>query len=81
MRDASDQIAALSLHALAEMVPILGRDIVIGGKSKTYFKEGRPKVGSIVCFLTHIYNRLFIILCVKTLLMMSLVLVEMVYVL
>ncbi|XP_045201253.2 protein-associating with the carboxyl-terminal domain of ezrin-like isoform X2 [Mercenaria mercenaria] len=43
LRDCSEQIASLSLHALAEMVPVLGRDVVIGGKSKNYFKEGRPK--------------------------------------
>ncbi|XP_060580541.1 protein-associating with the carboxyl-terminal domain of ezrin-like isoform X2 [Ruditapes philippinarum] len=43
LRDSSEQIAALSLHALAEMVPILGREIVIGGKSKTFFKERQPK--------------------------------------
>lgn len=43
LRDSSDQIACLSLHALAELVPILGRDVVIGGKSKKYYKEGLPK--------------------------------------
>lgn len=44
LRDSSELIASLSLHALAEMVPVLGRDVVIGGKSKKYFREGRPKV-------------------------------------
>ncbi|KAL4219245.1 Protein-associating with the carboxyl-terminal domain of ezrin [Mactra antiquata] len=48
LRDTSDQIASLSLHALAEMVPVLGRDVVIGGKSKTYFKEGLPKSQSMI---------------------------------
>jgi len=44
LRDSSKQIASLSLHALAELVLVLGRDIVIGGQSKKYFKEGMPKV-------------------------------------
>ncbi|KAL3870810.1 hypothetical protein ACJMK2_038850 [Sinanodonta woodiana] len=42
--DSSDLIVEKSLRALADMVPILGRDVIIGGKSKTYFKDGRPKV-------------------------------------
>ncbi|WAR30590.1 PACE1-like protein [Mya arenaria] len=44
LRDSSNEIAALSLHALADMIPILGREAVIGGKCKTFFKEGLPKV-------------------------------------
>ncbi|XP_052790059.1 protein-associating with the carboxyl-terminal domain of ezrin-like isoform X2 [Mya arenaria] len=43
LRDSSNEIAALSLHALADMIPILGREAVIGGKCKTFFKEGLPK--------------------------------------
>lgn len=43
LRDNSEMIVSLSLHALAEMVPVLGRDVVIGGKSKKYFREGLPK--------------------------------------
>ncbi|KAK3600999.1 hypothetical protein CHS0354_008109 [Potamilus streckersoni] len=42
--DSSNLIVEKSLRALADMVPVLGRDVIIGGKSKTYFKDGRPKV-------------------------------------
>lgn len=45
LRDSSDQIASLSLHALAELVLVLGRDVVIGGESKRFYSEGKPKVG------------------------------------
>ncbi|XP_071155177.1 protein-associating with the carboxyl-terminal domain of ezrin-like [Mytilus edulis] len=43
IRDTNEELAALSLHCLADMIPILGRDVVIGGRSKTYFIEGLPK--------------------------------------
>lgn len=43
IRDTNEELAALSLHCLADMIPILGRDVVIGGRSKTYFIEGSPK--------------------------------------
>lgn len=46
LRDSSAQIASLSLHALAELVLILGRDVVIGGESKKFYSEGKPKVSS-----------------------------------
>lgn len=43
IRDVNEELAALSLHSLAVLIPILGRDVVIGGKSKSYFTEGLPK--------------------------------------
>ncbi|XP_062607716.1 protein-associating with the carboxyl-terminal domain of ezrin-like isoform X2 [Saccostrea cucullata] len=43
VRDCHEDLAAQSLHCLAEMVKILGRDTVIGGKSKEYFTKGTPK--------------------------------------
>ncbi|XP_052092631.1 protein-associating with the carboxyl-terminal domain of ezrin-like [Mytilus californianus] len=43
IRDTNEELAALSLHCLADMISILGRDVVIGGRSKTYFIEGLPK--------------------------------------
>ncbi|XP_061183896.1 protein-associating with the carboxyl-terminal domain of ezrin-like isoform X2 [Saccostrea echinata] len=43
VRDCHEDLAAQSLHSLADMVKILGRDTVIGGKSKEYFTKGTPK--------------------------------------
>ncbi|XP_060074316.1 protein-associating with the carboxyl-terminal domain of ezrin-like [Ylistrum balloti] len=43
LRDTNEDLAALSLRSLAELVPLLGRQTVIGGKAKTYFKKGMPK--------------------------------------
>ncbi|XP_021345414.1 protein-associating with the carboxyl-terminal domain of ezrin-like [Mizuhopecten yessoensis] len=43
LRDTNEDLAALSLRSLAELVPLLGRQMVIGGKAKTYFKKGMPK--------------------------------------
>ncbi|KAH3791998.1 hypothetical protein DPMN_145487, partial [Dreissena polymorpha] len=47
LRDTSNEIAALSLHLLGDMVTVLGREAVIGGKCKTFFKESLPKTGSV----------------------------------
>ena len=44
LRDTSGELAASSLRALADLVPILGRDVVIGGRAKNYFRKGMPKV-------------------------------------
>lgn len=44
IRDLHEDLAALSLKCLGDLVPILGRDVVIGGKSKPYFTTGMPKV-------------------------------------
>lgn len=35
---------AISLRALAALVPLLGSEIVIGGKRSQYFVETKPKV-------------------------------------
>ncbi|XP_069122020.1 protein-associating with the carboxyl-terminal domain of ezrin-like [Argopecten irradians] len=43
LRDTNEDLAALSLRCLADLVPLLGRQMVIGGKAKTYFKRGMPK--------------------------------------
>ncbi|CAI9716038.1 protein-associating with the carboxyl-terminal domain of ezrin-like [Octopus vulgaris] len=43
LRDVNDKLVSASLHAVADLVPILGGDTVIGGPQKQYFKEGKPK--------------------------------------
>ncbi|XP_078685970.1 protein-associating with the carboxyl-terminal domain of ezrin-like [Branchiostoma floridae x Branchiostoma belcheri] len=43
LKDTNDQIVAATLRALAEVVPVLGGEVVVGGHRKKYFKEGRPK--------------------------------------
>jgi hypothetical protein len=44
LRDSNDELVAMTLHAVADLVPILGGDIVIGAKRNRLFNEGRPKV-------------------------------------
>ena len=46
LRDNHDDLVSASLHALAEMVPILGAEIVVGSNRHAVFKEGKPKVSS-----------------------------------
>lgn len=43
VRDCHEDLASQSLHCLADLVKVLGRDTVIGGKSKAYFTQGSPK--------------------------------------
>eukprot|EP00058_Branchiostoma_floridae_P006974 XP_002592462.1 hypothetical protein BRAFLDRAFT_118920 [Branchiostoma floridae] len=43
LKDTNDQIVAATFRALAEVVPVLGGEVVVGGQRKKYFKEGRPK--------------------------------------
>ena len=44
MRDNNDLLVSMTLHAVAELVPILGGDIVIGAKRNKIFIEGTPNV-------------------------------------
>ena len=46
LRDNHDDLVSASLHALGEMVPILGAEIVVGSNRHAVFKEGKPKVSS-----------------------------------
>ena len=48
LRDSNDTLVATTLHAVAELVPILGGDIVIGAKRNRIFAEGKPKVRRLV---------------------------------
>ncbi|CAH1786148.1 unnamed protein product [Owenia fusiformis] len=43
LRDTNDEIVAASLRALADIVPILGGEHVIGGTRLKVFAEGKPK--------------------------------------
>ncbi|XP_035684200.1 protein-associating with the carboxyl-terminal domain of ezrin-like [Branchiostoma floridae] len=43
LKDTNDQIVAATFRALAEVVPVLGGEVVVGGQRKKFFKEGRPK--------------------------------------
>lgn len=42
IKDTNDELVALTLRALAELVPLLGSDLVIGGKRAKLFTDGRP---------------------------------------
>lgn len=54
VRDCHEDLASQSLHCLADLVKVLGRDTVIGGKSKAYFTQGSPKVFNTICTLKHL---------------------------
>ncbi|XP_005104973.3 uncharacterized protein LOC101853875 [Aplysia californica] len=43
LRDTDDKMVSASLRALADLVPILGGDFVIGGSRKPFFFHGLPK--------------------------------------
>ena len=46
VRDSSDKMVQASLFALAELVPLLGREAAVGGPGQSYFSYGMPKVGT-----------------------------------
>ncbi|KAL1505999.1 hypothetical protein ABEB36_005437 [Hypothenemus hampei] len=43
IKDTNNDLVSATLHTLAELVPILGADIVIGGKRAKLFNDGKPK--------------------------------------
>ncbi|KAH9490194.1 Protein-associating with the carboxyl-terminal domain of ezrin [Bulinus truncatus] len=43
IRDTNDKIVAASLRALADLVPLLGGDYIVGGRRKPFFFHGLPK--------------------------------------
>jgi hypothetical protein len=47
LRDTDDRIVASSLRALADMVPLLGGDVIMGAQRKTFFFHGMPKVTTV----------------------------------
>lgn len=47
IKDTNDELVALTLRALAELVPLLGSEVVIGGKRAKLFTDGRPVLHSV----------------------------------
>ncbi|CAG5115679.1 unnamed protein product [Candidula unifasciata] len=43
VRDTDDRLVAASLRALADLVPVLGGDVIVGGVRKPFFFHGMPK--------------------------------------
>ncbi|KAG8230920.1 hypothetical protein J437_LFUL002952, partial [Ladona fulva] len=43
IKDTNDVLVSTTLHALADLVPLLGSATVIGGKRGKIFADGRPK--------------------------------------
>ncbi|ESO95844.1 hypothetical protein LOTGIDRAFT_239407 [Lottia gigantea] len=46
VRDNDDKIVSASLHGLADIVPLLGGEVVIGKSRKQFFTPGLPKVNN-----------------------------------
>ena len=44
VHDTNDELVAVTLRALADLIPYLGASIVIGPKRKTLFSNALPKV-------------------------------------
>lgn len=44
IKDTNEQLVSVTLHALADLIPLLGASAVIGGKRAKLFTDGRPKV-------------------------------------
>ncbi|XP_075226622.1 protein-associating with the carboxyl-terminal domain of ezrin [Lycorma delicatula] len=48
IKDTNDTLVSCTLRALADIVPILGSSVVIGGKSRRkFFADGRPKAAAV----------------------------------
>ncbi|BFZ19969.1 hypothetical protein BsWGS_23007 [Bradybaena similaris] len=47
VRDTDDRLVAASLRALADLVPVLGGDVVVGGVRKPFFFHGMPKISAL----------------------------------
>lgn len=43
MKDINDDMVASTLRALAELVPILGAEVVVGKKQRRVFSDGKPQ--------------------------------------
>lgn len=43
VKDVNNTLVAISLRALASLVPLLGGEVVVGGKRNQYFTEAKPK--------------------------------------
>ena len=48
LRDTDDQLVALSLHAVADLVPIMGGEVVIGAHRSKIFSQNTPKVCQLI---------------------------------
>jgi hypothetical protein len=57
VRDVSDDLVALSLNALATLVPLLGGDVVIGSERHQLFGRGQPKVCYTSEYLSVIFRK------------------------
>lgn len=44
IKDTNDTLVSMTLRSLAELVPVLGAAVVIGGKRGKLFTDGRPKI-------------------------------------
>ncbi len=71
IRDDSDQIVAATLKALADLVPLLGADTVVGAKyRRKVFRDGTPGEVSVtakmaVCHIRQHYSRAICVIIVS----------------
>ena len=46
LRDSDDVMVAATLHALADLVPLLGADVILGSSRDTAFTDAQPRVST-----------------------------------
>lgn len=44
LKDTSDEVVRATLHALGELVPLIGADLVMGTSRKHIFTDAKPRV-------------------------------------
>ena len=49
LNDTSDKMVRATLHALAELVPYVGAELVMGTSRKKIFTDAQPRVSACVC--------------------------------
>ena len=59
LKDSNDEIVAATFQALAELVPLLGGQTVVGGQFNEHFHDMKPDVSFFVVIFCCIYLPFF----------------------
>ena len=53
LRDNSEELVQVTLHALGDLIPHLGADLIMGTSRKQIFTDAQPRVSPIWCIVGH----------------------------
>ena len=53
LKDSSEEVVSGTLHALGDLVPLLGADVVMGTSRKHVFSNAQPRVCVCTCARTY----------------------------